>query len=179
MTVEDAGPDGIFEDNIVTPEDESLDNASTTQTFVITVNPVNDAPLIDPIANQTIDEDTGPGSVNLTGILAGPPNETEIVSLTATSSDPGLIVNPAVAYTSPDTTGVLSYDLVADAFGGPVTITVTVEDAGIDGILVDNPATLLIDESADNLTSQETFDCLLYTSPSPRDRQKSRMPSSA
>ena len=23
------------------------------------------------------------------------------------------------------------------------------------------------------------FDCLLYTSPSPRDRQKSRMPSSA
>ena len=25
----------------------------------------------------------------------------------------------------------------------------------------------------------QTFDCLLYTSPSPRDRQKSRMPSSA
>ena len=25
----------------------------------------------------------------------------------------------------------------------------------------------------------ETIDCLLYTSPSPRDRQKSRMPSSA
>ena len=25
----------------------------------------------------------------------------------------------------------------------------------------------------------ETFSCLLYTSPSPRDRQKSRMPSSA
>ena len=25
----------------------------------------------------------------------------------------------------------------------------------------------------------ETYDCLLYTSPSPRDRQKSRMPSSA
>ena len=26
---------------------------------------------------------------------------------------------------------------------------------------------------------KEDFDCLLYTSPSPRDRQKSRMPSSA
>ena len=26
---------------------------------------------------------------------------------------------------------------------------------------------------------QETYTCLLYTSPSPRDRQKSRMPSSA
>ena len=30
----------------------------------------------------------------------------------------------------------------------------------------------------DNYTQQEK-DCLLYTSPSPRDRQKSRMPSSA
>ena len=29
------------------------------------------------------------------------------------------------------------------------------------------------------LTSIESIDCLLYTSPSPRDRQKSRMPSSA
>ena len=27
--------------------------------------------------------------------------------------------------------------------------------------------------------AQLTWDCLLYTSPSPRDRQKSRMPSSA
>ena len=30
-----------------------------------------------------------------------------------------------------------------------------------------------------NLASQIDWDCLLYTSPSPRDRQKSRMPSSA
>ena len=28
-------------------------------------------------------------------------------------------------------------------------------------------------------TDYEKWDCLLYTSPSPRDRQKSRMPSSA
>ena len=31
----------------------------------------------------------------------------------------------------------------------------------------------------DGLTSTQAEDCLLYTSPSPRDRQKSRMPSSA
>ena len=30
-----------------------------------------------------------------------------------------------------------------------------------------------------NLEITEPLDCLLYTSPSPRDRQKSRMPSSA
>ena len=29
------------------------------------------------------------------------------------------------------------------------------------------------------VAAQECYDCLLYTSPSPRDRQKSRMPSSA
>ncbi len=29
------------------------------------------------------------------------------------------------------------------------------------------------------LSSSESYNCLLYTSPSPRDRQKSRMPSSA
>ena len=32
-------------------------------------------------------------------------------------------------------------------------------------------------EARDN--NEELKDCLLYTSPSPRDRQKSRMPSSA
>ena len=31
----------------------------------------------------------------------------------------------------------------------------------------------------DQLSSEKKYDCLLYTSPSPRDRQKSRMPSSA
>ena len=35
-----------------------------------------------------------------------------------------------------------------------------------------------IDASFDGLM-YETYGCLLYTSPSPRDRQKSRMPSSA
>ena len=30
-----------------------------------------------------------------------------------------------------------------------------------------------------NIKSDSLYDCLLYTSPSPRDRQKSRMPSSA
>ena len=30
-----------------------------------------------------------------------------------------------------------------------------------------------------NIGGKDSVDCLLYTSPSPRDRQKSRMPSSA
>ena len=40
---------------------------------------------------------------------------------------------------------------------------------------------MLEDKTKGNLTDEETemLSCLLYTSPSPRDRQKSRMPSSA
>ena len=43
---------------------------------------------------------------------------------------------------------------------------------GIDGVL------LVMDSTQDPFT-QVNITCLLYTSPSPRDRQKSRMPSSA
>ena len=38
-----------------------------------------------------------------------------------------------------------------------------------------NPATIMTDPSM----ADATYICLLYSSPSPRDRQKSRMPSSA
>eukprot|EP01015_Nassula_variabilis_P021685 TRINITY_DN3890_c0_g1_i22.p1 TRINITY_DN3890_c0_g1~~TRINITY_DN3890_c0_g1_i22.p1 ORF type:complete len:172 (+),score=33.44 TRINITY_DN3890_c0_g1_i22:25-516(+) len=42
-----------------------------------------------------------------------------------------------------------------------------------------NKSTFRIHEHGDTITALDHKDCLLYTSPSPRDRQKSRMPSSA
>ena len=39
--------------------------------------------------------------------------------------------------------------------------------------------TELLEESRNEAIARMVADCLLYTSPSPRDRQKSRMPSSA
>ena len=43
-----------------------------------------------------------------------------------------------------------------------------------------SPTEKLFDIKIDNPENQKAFNfCLLYTSPSPRDRQKSRMPSSA
>ena len=44
---------------------------------------------------------------------------------------------------------------------------------------VEFPADEKLPEINTALKIQEADDCLLYTSPSPRDRQKSRMPSSA
>ena len=52
--------------------------------------------------------------------------------------------------------------------------------------LIKNPEILILDEPIANLDLKSKFyvtdqinDCLLYTSPSPRDRTRSRMPSSA
>ena len=45
--------------------------------------------------------------------------------------------------------------------------------------LYDNEATLSKSTTAFQQTPNTPNTCLLYTSPSPRDRQKSRMPSSA
>ena len=55
------------------------------------------------------------------------------------------------------------------------------KDEGYKVVLINsNPATIMTDPDVADKTYIEpiTF-CLLYTSPSPRDRQKSRMPSSA
>ena len=60
------------------------------------------------------------------------------------------------------------------ATGGTKTgITITYDDANNDmDFVVDHDA-------ATNYVAEEHYSCLLYTSPSPRDRTRSRMPSSA
>ena len=68
---------------------------------------------------------------------------------------------------------------------GPLGKTVLIESQnhthGItitkDGVTV--AKSIDLEDSVENLAVRMMKDCLLYTSPSPRDRQKSRMPSSA
>ena len=57
------------------------------------------------------------------------------LTVTATSSNPGLIPKPAVNYTSPQSTGTLTYTPVANA-NGTATITVTVNRTRIEQIYV-------------------------------------------
>ncbi len=98
---------------------------------------VNKEPTLNAIANAAILEDDEVQVVSLSGISAGgpgcltPPNvcETQNLTVTATSSDPGLIPNPTVNYTSPNTTGSLSYAPAPDQHGSAV-ITVKVMDDG-------------------------------------------------
>src|SRR5262249_52994386 len=103
---------------------------------VVTVTPVNDPPTLDAVTDPAaILEEAGPQTVNLSGIGAGPADEGgQTLTVTATSSNPALIPDPTVSYTSPGATGSLSYTPVANA-NGSATITIRVQDSGgtVDG----------------------------------------------
>jgi hypothetical protein len=112
----------------VTVNDGQASNNTVSRTFTVTVNPVNDPPTLDTIGNPAaINEDAGQQTVNLSGIGTGAANESQTLTVTATSNNAAIIPNPVVTYTSPDTTGSLSYTPVANANGSAV-ITVTVND---------------------------------------------------
>jgi len=103
------------------------DDTLTTQTFMITVTPVNDEPTVMAPANQTIAED------GMTAVLvyAVVDIDGDLVTVTATSDDQALVTDASLAanLTQPgmDTIKVVP---VANANGGPVTITLTVTDSG-------------------------------------------------
>jgi len=91
---------------------------------------VNDAPTLNVISNPAaIPVNSGQRIVNLDGIGPGIGDPVQILSVSAVSSNPGLIPNPAVTYTSPNATGSLSYTPVAGQ-SGTAMITVTVSDNG-------------------------------------------------
>ena len=101
-----------------------------SQTFDVVVTSVNDAPTLNAIANPAaILEDAVQQTINIAGIGTGAADETQVLTVTATSSNTGLIPNPTVTYTSPGAAGSLQYTPVANQ-SGTATITVTVMDDG-------------------------------------------------
>jgi Bacterial Ig domain/Dockerin type I domain len=90
-------------------------------------NHVNDAPTINTPSNVSINENAGQQTVNLTGIAAGG-GETQTLAVSASSNNSAL-VNPSPTYTSPNSTGTLTFTPAANSFG-TATITVTVMDNG-------------------------------------------------
>ncbi len=124
VTVRDAGFDGVLGNS---------DDSTIQRTFRLTVNAVNDLPLLDLIPDQVpLIEDSLGQTVEITGISAGT-GESQALTVTAASSNTGLIPNPTVTYTSPNASGSLAYTPVVD-HSGTATITVTVRDAGLDGV---------------------------------------------
>jgi hypothetical protein len=127
----------------VTVNDGGASNNIVTQSFIITVSPVNQSPTLNPISNVSINENAGLQTVALSGISSGAANETQALTVTAASSNPGLIPNPAVNYTSPNATGSLTFTPIANA-SGSATVTVTVNDSGASNNVVTQTFTVTV-----------------------------------
>jgi hypothetical protein len=127
----------------VTVNNGGASNNIVTQTFTVTVNGVNQAPTLNAISNLTINENAGLQTVNLTGISSGATNEFQTLTITAASSNTGLIPNPTVNYTSPGTNGTLTFRPVVNV-SGSATITVTVNDGGASNNTVSQTFTVTV-----------------------------------
>lgn len=127
----------------VTVNDGATVNNLISRSFTVTVKSVNQPPTLNALPNLTLNQGAGRQTVNLSGITAGAPNESQTLTVTASSSNPGLIPTPAVNYTSPNTTGSLSFTPVATA-SGAATITVTVNDGGASNNLIARAFTVTV-----------------------------------
>jgi hypothetical protein len=127
----------------VTVNDGGASNNIVSQSFTVTVNPVNQTPTLNALANVNINENAGLQTVNLGGITSGATNEVQTLTVTASSSNPALIPTPTVFYTSPNTTGSISFAPVLFGYGS-ASITVTVNDGGTSNNIVSHSFTVTV-----------------------------------
>lgn len=100
---------------------------SNETSWAVPLPVVNHPPTLNPISNMALGVNAKLQTVNLSGITSGATNEIQKLAVTAVSSKPTLIPNPTVTYTSPNTTGKLSF-MPAHNATGTATLSVTVND---------------------------------------------------
>ncbi len=129
---------------------------SMSDTFVLTVTAVNDPPTIDAIANPAaIPQNAGTQTVGLTGISAGEGETGQTLTVTATSNNTAVIPHPTVTYTSPNSTGSVSYAPVPGANGSAiVTVTVTDNGGGLNTISTTFSVTVTAPPTISNIADQ-------------------------
>jgi hypothetical protein len=103
---------------------------STETSYTLPPIVVNVPPTLNQPPDVTINENAGVQTVTLTGISAGSPAQSsQVLSVSAFSSNTGLVPNPTVGYTSPNSTATLTFTPTAYSFGS-ATITVLVDNGG-------------------------------------------------
>jgi len=131
-------------------------NTPVTRTFKMIVLDINQAPALDVLPNLTVAKNSGNRSVPFGGISAGA-GESQTLVVTVTSSNPGLIPQPTVSYTSPSANGSLTLAPVKDASGSAV-ITVRVDDGGTENNITSRSFTVTV-------PSETTAPSLVLTQP--------------
>lgn len=101
----------------------------TSTSFTVSISPVNDAPSLSAVADQTINEDTRSGWIDFT--VNDPDNDAADLIVTAISSDPSLIANSSIELSGTGENRSIRFTPEANVSGGPVTITLTVSDATV------------------------------------------------
>ena len=126
-----AGATGSAEITVTVTDDGGTPNGSINTksiTFTVEVLFRNFEPTINTVSNPTVSKNAGEQTIALSGISAGL-NESQALTISASSSDPVLIPNPTIVYQSPNSGGSLKY---APQIGktGMAEITITVTDDG-------------------------------------------------
>lgn len=101
-------------------------NAATTASVAVAIGNENDAPSIGAIADIVTNEDTTVGPIAFT--VSDVDTSVNALTVTATSSDQNLIRDADILLGGSGANRTISLSPVANANGGPVTITVSVSD---------------------------------------------------
>src|SRR5207237_1444486 len=101
---------------------------TTTTSFLLTVNPINDAPAISAIADQITDEDTATGAIPFTiGDVETPAGG---LAVSASSSNPGLIPASGILLARSDSNRTVPFTTLFQSYG-TATITLSVSDGDL------------------------------------------------
>ncbi len=138
----------------VTVNDGGTSNNIVTQTFTVTVSPVNQSPTLNPINNLVVNENAGLQTVNLYGISSGATNENQFLTVIATSSNTNLVPNPTVYYTSANTNGSLTFTPVTNATGLAI-ISATINDNGASNNIVTQTFSVSVQVSNDHTSPSD------------------------
>lgn len=125
--------------------------ATCTANYLLTGGSANSTtwnfpPTLNSIANPSaICQSSGQQSVNLSGITSGNGSESQVLTVSATSSNTALVSNSNISpsYTSPNTTGTLNYT-PTNGVSGTTVITVTVNDGASNNNTVQQTFTVTV-----------------------------------
>lgn len=127
-----------------------------TDTFLFTVNALNDAPSFTKGPNQTINEDAGAQSVDdwATNISAGPTNESSQMTSFNVINDNNALFSQQPAISA---TGTLSYTPAADAHGTAMVTVVLKDDGGTAGGGIDTSVSQTFNITVNSVNDAPSF----------------------
>lgn len=104
---------------------------TTAMSFAVTVEPVNDPPRMDPVADLVVDEDATGAQLAITGLAAGPASESaQTLTISASSGDPALLRIASIDHAPGSDAATVHLALQPDANGTALVFIAAFDDGG-------------------------------------------------